>query len=191
MTIYILELESGKYYIGKSDNVEERVSAHFDGKGSVWTKRYSPIEVIETIDNCDEFDEDKYTKRYMAEYGIDNVRGGSYTTMSISQEDRSILERELATAYDLCFKCMKRGHFSKDCPSTGSVHSSRQKQIKCYRCGRNNHISTQCYARTHLDGTSLNHTHPNHRARTNDIRSQTKALGKQSEKHVDLTCTIM
>ena len=33
-TIYILELEGQRYYIGKSQNIETRIEEHFAGKGS-------------------------------------------------------------------------------------------------------------------------------------------------------------
>jgi predicted GIY-YIG superfamily endonuclease len=78
--IYILRLEEGKYYIGKSENPIKRYEAHLAGTGSSWTKKYPPIELINVIENSSAFDEDKYTKEYMATYGIDNVRGGSYVT---------------------------------------------------------------------------------------------------------------
>ena len=64
-TIYILLLKNNKYYIGKSNNVEKRFSDHLNDNGSTWTKLYKPIKIIKTIHNCNNFDEDKYTKEYM------------------------------------------------------------------------------------------------------------------------------
>ena len=60
--IYVLKLESNKYYVGKTDNPELRLDQHFDGFGATWTKKYNPIKIIKIIPNCDNFDEDKYTK---------------------------------------------------------------------------------------------------------------------------------
>ena len=68
--IYILKLEQNKYYVGKTDNPQIRRDNHFNSNGSSWTRKYKPIEVIDVINDCDEFDEDKYTKKYMQSYGI-------------------------------------------------------------------------------------------------------------------------
>lgn len=61
MNIYCLKLEKDKFYIGKSSDVNERILSHFNKNGSEWTKKYKPLEIMEVIENCDEFDEDKYT----------------------------------------------------------------------------------------------------------------------------------
>ena len=66
--IYILQLESGKYYIGKTTNPSFRLEQHFNSNGSSWTKKYKPTIVIELIPNCDDYDEDKYTIKYMEQY---------------------------------------------------------------------------------------------------------------------------
>ena len=42
-------------------------------------RKIKHIEIIEVIPDCDLYDEDKYTRKYMDTFGIDNVRGGSYT----------------------------------------------------------------------------------------------------------------
>ena len=34
-------------------------------------------------------------------------------------------------------------------------HLTKRKTIKCFRCARENHISTKCYASTHIDGSVL------------------------------------
>jgi predicted GIY-YIG superfamily endonuclease len=39
VTIYILECEKGKYYVGKSSNVELRIDEHFANNGPEWTKK--------------------------------------------------------------------------------------------------------------------------------------------------------
>ena len=76
--VYVLHLECGKYYIGKSDNVNNRYFQHLNGSGSAWTRKYKPISLEKIIENVSSFEEDKITKEYMSKYGIDNVRGGSY-----------------------------------------------------------------------------------------------------------------
>ena len=75
VTIYILQLQDNKYYIGKTTQPEIRLESHFNSNGSSWTKKYKPIKVIDLIHDCDDFDEDKYTLKYMQKYGINNVRG--------------------------------------------------------------------------------------------------------------------
>lgn len=76
--IYVLELVDNKYYVGKTDNPQFRLESHFNSNGAAWTKKYKPINIIELIPNCDDYDEDKYTLKYMEKYGINNVRGGSF-----------------------------------------------------------------------------------------------------------------
>lgn len=78
ITIYILELENNKYYIGRSNDPNNRIYKHFSNRGSTWTKLYKPLNIMKTYNNCDIFDEDKYTIQLMSIYGIDNVRGGSF-----------------------------------------------------------------------------------------------------------------
>ena len=62
--IYILELENKKYYVGKTTNPDFRLEQHFNNSGSQWTKKYKPIKILELKSNCDDYDEDKYTKMY-------------------------------------------------------------------------------------------------------------------------------
>ena len=73
--IYILKLQENKYYVGKTNNPSFRIENHLNGDGSSWTTIYKPLKLVEMIPNCDDYDEDKYTQKYMDKYGIDNVRG--------------------------------------------------------------------------------------------------------------------
>jgi hypothetical protein len=77
---------------------------------------YKPINVIETIHNCDDYDEDKYTLIYMKKYGIDNVRGGSFSNIELSENDIKTIEKMIISTSDKCFKCKQSGHFARYCP---------------------------------------------------------------------------
>lgn len=142
-SVYILELEQGKWYIGSSTDVGARLYDHFTGKGCAWTTRYKPVDVTHIYENASPFDEDRYTKEYMNKYGIDNVRGAAYVQFDLDVATKAFIDRELKTANNLCFKCGQPGHYIKECAT------------RCATCGRNNHDATYCYARTHLDGHSL------------------------------------
>lgn len=47
LTVYILKLKEGKYYIGTSLNAATTIKAHFTGKGGKWTKLYPPKRIIQ------------------------------------------------------------------------------------------------------------------------------------------------
>jgi len=141
--IYVLELKSYKYYIGKTTNPYFRLKEHFNANGSSWTKKYVPFKVLELIEGDDE-DEDKYTIKYMKKYGIDNVRGGSFCRLELSYSDRTTLDKMIVSQEDKCFKCNKKGHFAIEC-----------KSIICNRCNRVGHTLDNCYAKTNVKGEEL------------------------------------
>jgi len=113
--IYILKLREGKYYIGKTNNVEKRFNEHIAGNGSGWTKKYKPISLIKSVISTSYFDEDKYVKEYMAKYGIENVRGGTYSNINLDANCISLLEKEIWHSKNLCTRCGRDTHFIKDC----------------------------------------------------------------------------
>ena len=116
--IYALELESNKFYIGKTQRTEGselRFQEHQTGRGSEWTKIFKPISIIETYEHHSTFEEDVLTKKYMMKYGIDNVRGGSYTKIDLEEWQVKSLEHEFKSVSDKCFKCGRSGHFASKC----------------------------------------------------------------------------
>ena len=113
--IYVLQLEEGKYYIGKTNNPSFRMEKHFNSNGSAWTKKYKPIKLLELIPDCDDYDEDKYTRKYMDKYGIDNVRGGSFCEIKLNENNIATLNQMSNGTNNKCFTCGGEGHFAKDC----------------------------------------------------------------------------
>ena len=106
--IYILELENKKYYVGKTTNPDFRLEQHFNNSGSQWTKKYKPIKILELKSNCDDYDEDKYTKMYMDKFGINNVRGGSYVQIKLDKVTIENLEKMNRGTTDKCFYVVKK-----------------------------------------------------------------------------------
>ena len=123
--IYVLHLEGGRYYIGKSDNVMNRYKQHMNGSGSAWTRKYKPISLEKTIENVSSFEEDKITKEYMSKYGIDRVRGGSYVEIELDDFQKETLNREIWGAKDLCTQCGRKGHWVKDCNAKTDISGNK------------------------------------------------------------------
>jgi hypothetical protein len=115
MIIYVLRLENHKFYIGRTNDLHERIAAHLSGNGCEFTKRYKMKKVIEIIESNDIFDEDKITKKYMARFGIHNVRGGSYTTLSLDESTIKFLQKEIYAGQNRCYQCGKLGHYQSQC----------------------------------------------------------------------------
>lgn len=81
--IYILKLEDDKYYIGRTIDIKRRWGEHSSGVGSSWTKKYKPVSIVEVHVMLNQSDENNFTKICMLKYGVDNVRGGSYCTLTL------------------------------------------------------------------------------------------------------------
>lgn len=112
--IYVLQLKQNKFYVGKTENPDDRLKCHNSGSGCAWTKKYKPIKTLELFEG-DKYDEDKYVYKYMDKYGIDNVRGGSYSKVKLTEVQRSSLEHISKATNDRCFKCNQPGHFASRC----------------------------------------------------------------------------
>jgi hypothetical protein len=127
-SIYVLSCEEGKFYIGKTvRTVNERILEHIYGQGSDWTRRYKPIKVIAIFDSSYFHSEDTITIDMMSKFGIDNVRGGSFSQLHLSEERRETILAMYNSATDRCFKCGGKGHFANKCRKSNKKKPKIQK----------------------------------------------------------------
>jgi hypothetical protein len=139
--IYVLmcigNQQSEKYYVGYSktrDSMWRRIDQHFDGvDGAMWTQVYPPVRVEEFFEG-DFFDEESTVLRYMAEYGIENVRGGSYSSFQLSIFDQDRAQVALRSITQCCFVCGSKDHFSKHCKGR-EVTVCPEPPTRCGHCG--------------------------------------------------------
>ena len=128
--LYVLKLEQGNYYVGKTEDLDRRIAQHMDGHGSAWTRKYKPISVIEKIKNASHFDEDSKTEEYMSKYGVDKVRGGSYIETNLSDEQKAHLQKKIRAATDVCIRCGRDGHFISSCYARTDVDGNDIEEVK-------------------------------------------------------------
>jgi len=152
--IYVLQLEKNKYYIGKTYNMEKRIKQHYNSNGSEWTKKYKFVKTLEILQNKDNEDEDKYTLKYMNKYGIDNVRGGSFCEIDLSEECKRVIEKMINGFNNKCYHCGKNDHYIKNCPNIkkNNIITKLKKEDRCFRCHRKGHFENKCYAKTYENG---------------------------------------
>ena len=83
-SVYVLECEGGKYYIGSTSRRgirrKERFAEHMSRRGgSAWTRKHKPIRLAEEVLVPPQYMlgvENSVMARYLLEKGLNNVRGG-------------------------------------------------------------------------------------------------------------------
>ena len=164
--IYVLKCQGNKYYVGKTENPDYRLESHFSEGGSAWTKKYKPLQLYQLIPDQTDHDEQRVTQEYMEKYGIQNVRGGPWCKIDIS-ESLPAIEHILKSSSDKCYTCGSTGHFTNKCPNKEAKHKEakhneiRRKEKKnsplsvCKRCRRFGHTEEMCYATTYDNGKPI------------------------------------
>ena len=151
-TIYKLNLENGKKYVGKTTDVDRRMKQHFSGGGAKVTQKFKPKsgEIIDEVPGFFSDDTEQYhTEQCIKKHGYSNVRGGRYTNSKTLHKTNNSGINELAFS--------SSEEYSSEGETSGEEETSEEDEFEyvCYRCGRSGHTKPNCYASTHVRGYQL------------------------------------
>lgn len=129
--VYIILCEENKYYVGRCESMRlnARFAEHSDGRGCAWTSRYKAIRLEHVSVSTDPLDEDRKVLEVMRVFGINNVRGGSYSSCVLDRISLESLRRQLRHAAGLCINCGSQNHWAAGC-SRHQIHHHTHHQCE-------------------------------------------------------------
>jgi len=93
--LFALELSNNKWYlhVSQSDDIN---TVYMECKLiSNFVRNNLPVVSYEFIQIYNDYDLDNYIKKYMRNYGINNVRGGIYTDIILNETDNMLINNNL------------------------------------------------------------------------------------------------
>lgn len=110
MYVYVLQLSHDKLYVGKTTDLAKELNMYFTRIYTIsvpnqWINMYNPVSIHTIFSVPDNFVLDQYVIKLMKEYGVNNVRGGSFSTVSLSTDDvfnimNSVIDTITSTSSD-------------------------------------------------------------------------------------------
>jgi hypothetical protein len=101
--IYVFKSTVGKWLIGEKKNMDHP-----------WMKTYRPFTLDKTIKQINT-NIQQIVNTYMEKYGVENVRGGSYSNVELCIDDYEHINRYLWMKNGLCRECGYTKHNSDIC----------------------------------------------------------------------------
>lgn len=147
-TVYILELEDGKYYVGSTTNRKRRIKEHIRRRGSEWTRQHKPIRVLREYKRIpSKFVlgmESRITAECMLEFGVNNVRGSMFCgTREFHVGDVATLTKFIGHYNHLNYRRVRR-RLVQTLPAAPSRFQIAYDDGKCFRCGKKGHFVANC-----------------------------------------------
>jgi predicted GIY-YIG superfamily endonuclease len=168
-TIYVLQCENGKYYVGSTANKKQRFKEHFQSarSGSKWTRIHKPIKVLKEYKRVSKDHylglEAKITANLMWKYGVNNVRGAFFSHPRIyTQDDVDALRGFLghfnslsfSETFDVLLRTLPDGIEDKSTTmsksarlphrSIRSFNKVPRASDRCHKCGGRGHWARDC-----------------------------------------------
>ena len=129
--VYVLELEGGYVYVGKtSRGVAKRLAEHMGGSpfgGAAFTRLHRPTgKLMPRMGNLQgdgDGPERDETLRQMYVRGPQWVRGWKYVrSAALKPSELHDIECNIRELFDLCRRCGRTGHFARQCAETRDRH---------------------------------------------------------------------
>ena len=128
--LYVLKLRDNCYYVGATKDPSNRFRQHRDGFGAAWTREHPPVGgkeiLLKPVKGWEMvgFEEDKLVKEMMIKYGVDNVRGGSYSNVVLEGDVYESLLKEIFHAKGVCLRCGRGSHWVKNCYAKTDIYGN-------------------------------------------------------------------
>lgn len=159
-TIYVLECEGNKWYVGYTTNPKRRYSQHFSESGaSRWTRKHKPIRTVKEYRVPKAYHlgmEAQVTAELMLEHGVNNVRGAMFVEpLAYTKDDINALTGFLGHFNNLEYKALEnRLKLELPEPYVRQKQRRRRKKKKkrqkfsvtdkCFYCGKTGHWAQDC-----------------------------------------------
>ena len=88
--VYVLRLENGKWWVGKTTNIKRTLEKIRNGKGSPWTVINRLIKLEELREKADL---KEVTLEYMGNYGWENVRGYAWSQWNMKYPPKELRQK--------------------------------------------------------------------------------------------------
>ena len=140
MYIYVLKLNDNKFFINTCNTPYFDIKNVFNYTNSSWIKKYTPEKLIDFY----EYTEDTVhvnvlTLKYMGKFGIENVRGGCFSSFKLSDNDLytiNVLNNDTNKNIK-CSRCSRFGHDHEMCnelyyPNSEYIYNApKESYIEC------------------------------------------------------------
>jgi len=100
-TIYLLQLEHSKYFLLAREFEPNPSVVYFFLEATVkyeFLKIHRPLAILNQWPETHALDLDTFVKKNMMTYGINNVRGGTYSATTLTDEQTAVINAELNAA---------------------------------------------------------------------------------------------
>lgn len=158
-TVYVLECENNKYYVGSTTNRKQRFKEHKSERGgSKWTRLNKPIRVLREYKRIPEAytlgKEAQVTAEIMLEYGINNVRGAMFAeSRDYNGDDIRALTGFIGHYNNLGYQDVE-ARLARELPPSKTFSKSKapgvprkkkkRKNDRCNKCGKKGHWAYEC-----------------------------------------------